>query len=151
MCVLWYVITAHSHIRGATTGAGCLYGSCWCDYQRRWANINVWCHDERYPVEVGVGGVGGNFLDLMAQMSMPIYSFHGLFTRGSLHRMADNIGLVDPIDDFTGVCTAIYPYATTILIDCIIIDNCKKIVVSEETGVGDLLSGRHWPIATRQC
>ena len=39
MCVLWYVITAHSHIRGATTGAGCLYGSCWCDYQRRWANI----------------------------------------------------------------------------------------------------------------
>jgi len=36
---LWYVVTAHSHIRGATTGAGCLYGSCWCDYQRRWANI----------------------------------------------------------------------------------------------------------------
>ena len=79
----------------------------------------------------------------MAQMSMPIYSFHGLFTRGSLHIMADNIGLVDPIDDLTGVCTAIYPYATTILIDCIIIDNCKKTMVSEETGVGDLLSGRH--------
>ena len=151
MCVLWYIITAHSHIRGAATGAYCLYGNCWCVYQRRWADNNIWWHDGRYSVEVGVGGVGGNFLDLMAQMSMPIYSFHGLFTRGSLHRMADNIGLVDPIDDLTGVCTAIYPYATTILIDCIIIDNCKKIVVSEETGVGDLLSGRHWPIATRQC
>ena len=57
--------------------------------------------------------------------------------------MADNTGLVDPIIDLTGVCIAIYPYATTILIDCIIIDICKKIVVSEETGVGDLLSGRH--------
>ena len=86
----------------------------------------------------------------MAQMSMPIYSFHGLFTRGSLHRMADNIGLVDPIDDLTGVCMA-DPYATTILIDCIIIDICKKIVVSEETGVGNILSGHHRPIATRQC
>ena len=80
---------------------------------------------------------------MMAIMSTPIYGFHGLFTRGSLDRMADNIGLVDPIDDLTGVCTAIYPYSTTILIDCIIIENCKKIVVSEETGVGDLLSGRH--------
>ena len=79
----------------------------------------------------------------MAQMSTPIYGFHGLFTRGSLDRMADHIGLVDYIDDLTGVCTAFYPYATTILIDCIIIDICKKIVVSEETGVGDLLSGRH--------
>ena len=57
--------------------------------------------------------------------------------------MADHIGLDEPINDLTGVRTTIYPYATTILIDCIIIDNCKKIVVSEETGVGDLLSGRH--------
>ena len=79
---------------------------------------------------------------MMAIMSTPIYGSHGLFTRGSLDRMADHIGLVDPINDLSGVCTAIYPYATTILIDCIII-NCKKIVVSEETGVGDLLSGRH--------
>ena len=74
---------------------------------------------------------------------MPIYSFHVLFTRGSLDRMTDHIGLVDYINHLTGVCTTIYPYATTILIDCIIIDICKKIVVSEETGVGDLLSGRH--------
>ena len=80
---------------------------------------------------------------MMAIMSTPIYGSHGLFTRGSLDRMADHIGLVDYIDDLTGVCTAIYPYATTILIDSIIIENCKKIVVSEETGVGDLLSGRH--------
>ena len=80
---------------------------------------------------------------MMAIMSTPIYGSHGLFTRGSLNRMADQIGLVDPINDLMGVCTAIYPYATTILIDCIIIENCKKIVVSEETGVGDLFSGRH--------
>ena len=79
----------------------------------------------------------------MALMSMPIYSFHGLFTRGSLDRMTDHIGLVDSINNLTGVCTAVYPNTTIILIDCIIIDNCKKIVVSEETGVGDLLSGRH--------
>ena len=116
-----------------------------------WVDTIIWWHDECYSAGVGVRGVGGNFLNLMAQMSTPINGFHGLFTGGSLHRMADNIGLVDPIDDLTGVCTAIYPYATTILIDCIIIDNCKKIVVSEETGVGDLLSGRHRPIATRQC
>ena len=64
----------------------------------------------------------------MAQMSMPIYGFHGLFARGSLDRMADHIGLVDPIDDLTGVCTAIYLYTTTILIDRIIIKNCKNIV-----------------------
>ena len=90
-------------------------------------------------------GVGGNFLDLMAQMSMPIDSFHCLVTRGSLDRMADHIGLVDSINHLPGVCTTIYPYSTTILIDRIIIENenCKKIVVSGETGVGDLLSGRH--------
>ena len=72
----------------------------------------------------------------MAQMSMPIYSFHGLLTRGSLDRMADYIGLIDSINYLPGVCTTIYPYSTTILIDHIIIENCKKIVVSEETGVG---------------
>ena len=79
----------------------------------------------------------------MAQMTMPIYSFHGLLTRGSLDRMADYIGLVDSINYLPGVCTTIYQYSTTILIDRIIIENCKKIVVSEETGVGCLLSGRH--------
>ena len=69
---------------------------------------------------------------MMAIMSTPIYGSHGLFTRGSLDRMADQIGLVDPINDLTGVCTAIYPYATTNVIDCIIIEKCKKIVVSGE-------------------
>ena len=150
MCVLWYVITAHSHIRGATTGAGCLYGSCWCDYQRRWANINVWCHDERYPVEVGVGGVGGNFLDLMAQMSMPITASTAsspvaLFTEWPI------ILVWWPNWWFDWSMHRHLPVCHPILIDCIIIDNCKKIVVSEETGVGDLFSGRHRPIATRQC
>jgi len=58
----------------------------------------------------GVGGVGGNFLNMMAIMSTPIYGSHGLFTRGSLNRMADQIGLVDPINDLTGVCTATYPF-----------------------------------------
>jgi len=76
-------------------------------------------------------------------MSTRIYSFHGLVTRGSLDRMADHIVLVDSINHLPGVCTTIYPYSTTILIDRIIIENCKKIVVSEETGVGDLFSGRH--------
>jgi len=56
--------------------------------------------------------------------------------------MADHIGLNEPIIHLPGVCTAINPYTTIILRDCIIIDICKKIVVSEETGVGDLLSGR---------
>ena len=79
----------------------------------------------------------------MAIMSTPIYGSHGLFTRGSLDRMADHIGLVDSTNHLPGVRTTIYPYSTTILIDRIIIENCKKIVVSEETGVGDLLSGRH--------
>ena len=78
----------------------------------------------------------------MAQMSTPIYSFHGLVTRGSLNKMADHIGLVESINHLPGVCTTIYP-CSTILIDRIIIENCKKIVVYEETGVGDLLSGRH--------
>ena len=95
--------------------------------------------------------VSGNFLDLMAQMSMPIYSFHCLFHRGSLDRMADQIGLVEPINHLPGVCTAINSYTTIILCDCTIIDICKKIVVSEETDVDNLLSGRHWPISTRQC
>jgi hypothetical protein len=57
--------------------------------------------------------------------------------------MADHIGLDEPINVLTGVCTAIYPYTTTILIDRIIIKNCKNFVCFEETGVGDLLSGRH--------
>ena len=62
---------------------------------------------------------------------------------GSLNRMANHIGLVEPINHLPGVCTAIYPYTTIILLDCISIDICKTIVVSEEIGVGDLLSGRH--------
>ena len=87
----------------------------------------------------------------MAQMYMPIHSFHGLFTHGSLDRMAGHIGLVEPINHLPGVCTTINPYTTIILCDCTIVDICKKIMVSEETSVGDLLIGRHWPIATRQC
>ena len=62
-----------------------------------------------------------------------------------------SFGLVESINHLPGVCTTIYPCSTSILIDRIIIENCKKIVVSEENCVGDLLSGRHWPIATRQC
>ena len=33
--------------------------------------IITWWHDECYSVGVGVGGVGGNFLNLMAQRARP--------------------------------------------------------------------------------
>ena len=87
-------------------------------YQRMWVDTIIWWHDE-CSVGVGVRGVSvATFsISVQAQMSTPIYGFHGLFTRGSLDRMADNIGLVDPINHLPGVCTVFYPYTTIILID----------------------------------
>ena len=104
MCVLWYDTTAHSHIRGTTTGVYCIL------------QLLMGLPKHISSVGVGVRGVGGNFLNFITE-STPIYGFHGLFTRGSLDRMADHIGLVDPINHLPGVCTVFYPYTTIILID----------------------------------
>ena len=96
---------------------------------------------------VGGGGVSVNFHILMAVLHTYIYDLLSLLVDVLLNKIAIYIIQIDAIDCLMVVQTVFYPQVTTIVVEPIIVNNCKKITAQEETG---LLGDRHCDNAITQ-